>query len=81
MLAPVGVQGVKASFDPHTGYPTDPGVADLLLLRHAEDPSPVREAVLYRRADGRAAASRVRSSGKHYKTIFTLYENPAFNRE
>jgi uncharacterized protein DUF1329 len=84
MLAPVGVQGVKASFDPHTGYPTDPWeLRNLLLLESTpKDPGhPYAKRVLYidEQMDVPLYVLAYDHQGKHYKTIFTLYGNPAFN--
>jgi hypothetical protein len=84
MLAPVGVQGVKASFDPHTGYPTDPWeLRNLLLLESTpKDPGhPYAKRVLY--IDEQMGVPlyvlAYDRQGRHYKTIFTVYGNPAFS--
>jgi hypothetical protein len=84
LLAPVGVQGVAASFDPHTGYPVDPWeLRNMLLLESTpKDPRhPYAKRVLY--IDEQMGVPlyvlAYDHQGKHYKTIFTLYGNPAFN--
>jgi Protein of unknown function (DUF1329) len=84
LLAPVGVQGVAASFDPHTGYPTDPWeLRNMLLLESTpNDPNhPYAKRVLYidEQMDVPLYAIAYDHEGRHYKTIFTLYGNPAFN--
>jgi hypothetical protein len=84
LLAPVGVQGVTASFDPHTGYPTDPWeLRNMFLLESTpKDPGhPYAKRVLY--IDEQMGVPlyvlAYDHQGRHYKTIFTLYGNPAFN--
>ena len=84
LLAPVGVQAPAASFDPHTGYPTDPWeLRNMLLLESKPKDSghPYAKRVLY--IDEQMGVPlyvlTYDHEGKHYKTIFTLYGNPAFN--
>jgi Protein of unknown function (DUF1329) len=84
LLAPVGVQAVTASFDPHTGYPTDPWeLRNMLLLESTpKDPNhPYAKRVLYidEQMDVPLYVLAYDHEGNHYKTIFTLYGNPAFN--
>jgi hypothetical protein len=84
VLAPVGVQAPSASFDPNTGYPVDPWeLRDMLLLESTPRDSghPYAKRVLY--IDEQMGVPlyvlAYDHQGKHYKTIFTLYGNPAFN--
>jgi len=84
VLAPVGVQAASASFDPHTGYPVDPWeLRNMLLLESIPKDSghPYAKRVLY--IDEQMGVPLYvlgyDHQGKHYKTIFTLYGNPAFN--
>jgi len=84
VLAPVGVQAASASFDPRTGYPVDPWeLRNMLLLESIPKDSghPYAKRVLY--IDEQMGVPLYvlgyDHQGKHYKTIFTLYGNPAFN--
>ena len=84
LLAPVAVQGAAASFDPHTGYPVDPWeLRSMLLLESTpKDPGhPYAKRVLY--IDEQMSVPlyvfAYDHQGRHYKTVFTLYGNPAFN--
>ena len=84
LLAPVGVQAAAASFDPRTGYTVDPWeLRSMLLLESKPKDSghPYAKRVLY--IDEQMGVPLYvlgyDHKGKHYKTIFTLYGNPAFN--
>ena len=84
LLAPVGVQAAAASFDSHTGFPVDPWeLRSMLLLESTPKDSdhPYAKRVLY--IDEQMGVPlyvlAYDHQGKHYKTIFTLYGNPAFN--
>jgi hypothetical protein len=84
LLAPVGVQAAAASFDPRTGFPADPWeLRNMLLLEGTpKDPNhPYAKRILY--IDEQMGVPlyvlAYDHQGKHYKTIFTLYGNPAYN--
>lgn len=84
LLAPVAVRAATASFVPHSGYPADPWeLRDLLVLEGTpRDPRhPYGRRVLY--IDEQLGAPlyvlAYDREGKHYKTLFTLYGNPAFS--
>jgi hypothetical protein len=84
LLAPVGVQAAAASFDPRTGFPADPWeLRNMLLLEGTpKDPNhPYAKRILF--IDEQMGVPlyvlAYDHQGKHYKTIFTLYGNPAYN--
>jgi hypothetical protein len=84
LLAPVGVQAAVASFDPHTGFPVDPWeLRNMLLLEGTpkDRNHPYAKRILY--VDEQMGVPlyvlAYDHQGKHFKTLFTLYGNPAFN--
>ena len=84
LLAPVAVKAAKATFEPRRGYPADPWEMRTMLLLEGtpKDPNhPYGKRVLF--VDEQMGVPpyvfAYDRQGKHYKTIFTLYGNPAFS--
>lgn len=84
LLAPVAVRAAKATFEPRRGYPADPWELRTMLLLEGtpKDPNhPYAKRVLF--IDEQTGVAlyvfAYDRQGKHTKTIFTLYGNPAFS--
>ncbi len=84
LLAPVGVKAAKSTYSPGRGYPADPWEPRRMLVLEATPrvPShPYGKRVLY--VDEQMGVPlyvlAYDQQGRHYKTLFTLYGNPAFS--
>ena len=84
LLAPVAVKAAAASFAPRSGYPADPWELRKMLLLEGTPKvpgHPYGKRVLY--IDEQMGVPlyvlAYDRQGRHYKTIFTLYGNPAFS--
>ncbi len=84
LLAPLGVKAAKASFSAGRGYPADPWEPRKMLVLEATPKvpgHPYGKRVLY--IDEQMGVPlyvlAYDQQGRHYKTIFTVYGNPAFS--
>jgi hypothetical protein len=84
LLAPVAVKAATATFDAHNGYPADRWEPRQMLLLEGTPKTPnhpYAKRVLF--IDEQMAVPlyvfTYDREGKHYKTIFTLYGDPAFS--
>ncbi|MBI2964469.1 MAG: DUF1329 domain-containing protein [Deltaproteobacteria bacterium] len=84
VLAPLGLQAARVTFAANTAYPTDAWEPRRMLLLEATPKNsahPYAKRVLYvDEQQGVAPYVLVYDKqGRHYKTIFTYYGNPAYN--
>jgi uncharacterized protein DUF1329 len=85
LLAPVAVRAATATFEPRRGYPTDPWEPRKVLLLESTPKNdvyhPYAKRVLY--IDEQMGVPlyvlAYDRQGRHYKTIFTVYGDPAFS--
>jgi hypothetical protein len=84
MLAPVAVRAAWATFEPRRGYPADPWEPRKVLLlestsKDANHPYAKRLLYIDEQMGVPLYVLGYDQQGRHYKTIFTVYGNPAFS--